>query len=163
MKRCLVITLYLIIRLFEFHATAFQFNLHQWQTIYKNGHIVATFFSTFHRYLIGNLKLVLTPLLTIEKFHPNTFAVCHVKRITVAELLCLFKPRTAFKIDKNLFKFLCRKFSSTMFCQSFTVVYLQLTFEICLKIIFFRNLDILIIHLLKCSDKSGFQCRFTLY
>ena len=33
MKRSLVITLYLVVCLFKFHATTFQFNLHKWQTI----------------------------------------------------------------------------------------------------------------------------------
>ena len=32
-KRSLVITLYLVVCLFKFHATTFQFNLHKWQTI----------------------------------------------------------------------------------------------------------------------------------
>ena len=43
-----------------------------------------------------------------------------------------------------------------MFLQPLTVVYLQLPFEIGLKIILLCNLDVLIIHLLKCGDKSGF-------
>ena len=163
MKRSLMVTLYLIVCLLEFHSTAFQLNLYQWQAVYKNSHIITAFLSALHRNLVGNLKFVLTPLLAVEKFHPDTFAVCRVKRIEVTELFRLFKARTSFKVDEYLFKLLIRKFCTPVLCQPLTVVYLQLLFEIGLKIIFLGYLDILIIHLPKRGDKSGFQCRFTLY
>ena len=70
-----MVTLYLIVSLFEFDATSFEFYLHQGQTIDKNRYIITTFFATFHRDLIGNLKLILTPMLTVKKFHPNTLSV----------------------------------------------------------------------------------------
>lgn len=72
---------YLIICLLEFHSTALQLNLNQWKPVNKNGYIITAFLSPFHRDLVGHLKLILTPLLTVEKFYPNAFAVCRVKRI----------------------------------------------------------------------------------
>ena len=44
MKGCLMITLNLIVCLFEFYTPTFQFNLNQRETIDKNRHIIATFF-----------------------------------------------------------------------------------------------------------------------
>ena len=156
MKRCLVVTLYLIICLLEFHSTALQLNLHQWKSVNKNGYIITAFLSPFHRDLVGHLKLILTPLLAVEKFYPNTFAVCRVKRIEIPEFFRFFKACSSFKIDKYLFKFLVGKLSTAMLLQPLTIMYLQLPFEIGLKIILLCNLDILIIHLLKCGDKSSF-------
>ena len=158
-----MVTLDLVVRLFEFHTPAFQFNLHQRQTVYKNGHIVAALFTAFHRDLVGNLKLVLAPLLTVEELHPDAFAVHRVKRIKATELLRLFKACASFKVNEYLVKLLIRKFGTAMLCQPLTVVYLQLPFEIGLKILLFGNLDIFIVHLLERGDKSGFQCCFTLY
>ncbi len=152
MKRCLVVTLYLIVCLFEFHATAFQLNLHQWQTIYKNGHIVAAFLSSFHCDLVGHLKFILAPLLTIKKLHPDAFAISCIKRIKFSEFLCLLKTCASFKVDEYLVKFLFRKLGATVLCQPLTVMYLQLLFEIGLKIFLLRNLDIFIVHLLKCCN-----------
>ena len=111
-----MVTLYLIIRLFEFYTPALQFNLHQWQTVYKNGHIVTALLTTLYRDLIGNLKFILTPLLPIQKFHPNTLSICRVKRIKVAEFFRLFKPRAALEVNEYLFKLLICKFSTAMFC-----------------------------------------------
>ena len=48
----------------------------RWQTVYKDGHIVTAFFASLHRYLVGNLKLILTPLLAVEELHPNALARC---------------------------------------------------------------------------------------
>ena len=102
-------------------------------------------------------------MLTVKELHPDAFAVRRVKRIEVAEFLRLFKACASLKVDEYLVKFLICKFGTAMLCQPLMVVYLQLPFEIGLKILFLGNLDIFIVHLLERGDKSGFQCRFTLY
>ncbi len=62
-----MVTLNLIVSLFQFNAATLQFNLHQRQTVDEDGHVIATFLATFNRNLIGNLKLVLTPILLVEE------------------------------------------------------------------------------------------------
>ena len=80
-KRSLVVALYLVIRLFKLHSTTLQFNLHQRQTINQKSHIITAFFASFRCDLVGNLELILTPLLPIQKFHPYTLPISHFKRI----------------------------------------------------------------------------------
>ncbi len=70
MERSLVIALYLVVCLFQFHTSALQFYLNQRQTIDKYRHIVTAFLSALNRNLIGNLKLVLTPMSTVQELHP---------------------------------------------------------------------------------------------
>ena len=70
MKRSFVITLYLVVCLFQFHTSALQFYLNQRQTIDKYRHIVTAFLSALNRNLIGNLKLVLTPVSAVQELHP---------------------------------------------------------------------------------------------
>ena len=70
MERSLVIALYLVVCLFQFHTSALQFYLNQRQTIDKYRHIVTTLLSTFNRNLIRNLKLVLTPVSAVQELHP---------------------------------------------------------------------------------------------
>ena len=123
MKRSLMVTLYLIVCLLEFHSTAFQLNLYQWQAVYKNSHIITAFLSALHRNLVGNLKFVLTPLLAVEKFHPDTFAVCRVKRIEVTELFRLFKARISFKVDEYLFSLLICQFCRRVYARALPTAY----------------------------------------
>ena len=70
MERSLVVALYLIICLFQLYASTLQFYLNQWQSVDKYCHIVTAFLSTLNRNLIGNLKLVLTPVSAVQKLHP---------------------------------------------------------------------------------------------
>ena len=70
MERSLVIALYLVVCLFQFHTSALQFYLNQRQTIDEYCHIVTAFLSTLNRDLIGNLKLVLTPVSAVQELHP---------------------------------------------------------------------------------------------
>ena len=70
MKRSFVITLYLVVCLFQFHASTLQFYLDQRQTVDKYRHIVTTLFSALNRNLIGNLELVLTPVSAVQELHP---------------------------------------------------------------------------------------------
>ena len=76
-----MIALYLIVCLLEFYTPTFQFNLNQREAIDKNRHIIAALLSSLHRNLIRYLKLVLTPLCTVKKFHPNALSVSSIKRI----------------------------------------------------------------------------------
>ena len=80
MERSLVIALYLVVCLFQFHTSALQFYLNQRQTIDKYSHIVTAFLSALNRDLIGDLKLVLTPVSAVQELHPQTFVVFQFKR-----------------------------------------------------------------------------------
>ena len=84
MKRRLVITLDLIVCLLQFHAAFLQLDLHQRKTVDENRDVVAALPMALNGYLIGNLKLVLTPLFLIEKLHPNTLAIFCFQRIEVS-------------------------------------------------------------------------------
>jgi type I restriction enzyme, R subunit len=86
MKRSFVITLYLVVCLFQFHTSALQFYLNQRQTIDKYRHIITTLLSTFNRNLIGNLKLVLTPMSAVQELHPQAFTAFHFKRKEVTQI-----------------------------------------------------------------------------
>ena len=70
MERSLVIALYLVVCLFQFHTSALQFYLDQRQTIDEYRHIVTAFLSTLNRDLIGNLILILTPVSAVQELHP---------------------------------------------------------------------------------------------
>ena len=74
-KRSLVVSLNLIVCLFQFHTTLLQLYLYQWQTIDEDGHIVAALLASFNGYLIADLKLVLAPVLLVDELNPHTFTV----------------------------------------------------------------------------------------
>ena len=163
MKRSLVIALYLVVCLFQFHTSALQFYLNQRQTIDKYRHIVSTLLSTLNRDLIGNLKLVLTPVSAVQELHPQAFTAFQFKRKEITQFLCLFKASATFKIDKYLFKLCLRKLSATKFFQFLLVVFFQLFFEIGRQVLLLFNMNILVVHLLKSIYKSVFEGCFTLY
>ena len=79
MKRSLVVTLNLVVRLFQFHATLLQLYLHQWQTIDKDGYIITALLSPLNSYLIADLKLVLAPVLFVDELNPHTFTVLQLE------------------------------------------------------------------------------------
>ena len=62
-----MITLNLIVSLFQFNAATLQFNLHQRQTVDENRDIISAFFAALNRDLIRNLKLILAPILLVEE------------------------------------------------------------------------------------------------
>ena len=70
MKRGLVIALYLVVCQFQLHTSALQFYLNQRQAVDKYRDIVTAFLSAFNGDLVGNLKLVLTPVSTVQELHP---------------------------------------------------------------------------------------------
>ena len=98
-KRCLVIALNLVVGLFQFHATFLQLYLHKWQAINKDGHIITALLPAFDGYLIGDLKLILTPLVTVQKLYPNALAVCSVKWVKVTKFLGFLETSATFKVD----------------------------------------------------------------
>ena len=51
-KRSFVVSLNLIVCLFQFHTTLLQLYLYQWQTIDEDGHIVAALLASFNGYLV---------------------------------------------------------------------------------------------------------------
>ena len=163
MKRSFVIALYLVVCLYQFHTPTLQFYLNQRQTIDEYRHIVTAFLSTFHRNLVGNLKLVLTPVSAVQELHPQAFTAFQFKRKEVTQFLCLFKASATFKVDKYLFKLRPCKFGTTQFFQLLLVVFLQLFLEIGRQVLLFFNMNILVVHLLKSGYKSVFEGSFTLY
>ena len=163
MERSLVITLYLIICLFQLYASTLQFYLNQWQSVDKYRRIVTTLFSAFNRNLIGNLELVLTPVSAVQELHPQALTAFQFKRKEVTQFLCLFKASATFKINKYLFKLRLCKFGTTQFFQFLLVVFLQLFLEIGRQVLLFFNMNILVVHLLKSGYKSVFEGSFTLY
>ena len=70
MERSFVIALYLVVCLFQLYASTLQFYLNQWQSVDKYRYIVTAFLSALNRDLIGNLKLVLTPVSAVQELHP---------------------------------------------------------------------------------------------
>ena len=148
MKRSFVIALNLVVGLFQFHATSLQFYLHQWQTIDKDGHIITALFPALDSYLIGDLKLILTPLVTVQELYPNTLAIGSVQWVKVTKFLGFLETSATFKVDEYLVKLLCRELRPSMFSQLLMIVPLQLVFEIGLQILLLSYLDVFIVHLL---------------
>ena len=163
MERSLVVALYLVVCLFQFHTSALQLYLNQWQSVDKYRHIVTAFLSALNRNLIGNLKLVLTPVSAVQELHPQAFTAFQFKRKEVSQFLCLFKASATFKIDKYLFKLRLCKFGTPQFFQLLLVVFLQLFLEIGRQVLLLFNMNILVVHLLKSIYKSVFEGSFTLY
>ncbi len=58
-----MVTLYLVVCLLQFNSTTLQLYLYQRQAIDKDCHIITAFLAPLYGNLVGNLKLVLTPLL----------------------------------------------------------------------------------------------------
>ena len=162
MERSLVVTLNLVVCLFEFHPSAFQFDLNQGQAIDEYRYIIAALFSSFHCNLIGDLKLVLAPVGTVQKLHPHPFTAFQFKRIQVAQFFGFFKTGTSFQVNQNLFKLCLCKGRTSEILQSFFIVLFKLSLEIGIQVFLFINLNIFIAHLLKSSDKSIFERCFTL-
>ncbi len=163
MKRSFVITLYLVVCLLQFHAPTLQFYLNQRQTVDEYRHVITALLSTFHRNLVGNLKLVLAPMSAIQEFHPQTFSAFQLKWKEVTKFLSLFKTGTTFEIDLYLLKFRLGKFSSTQLFQFLLIVFLQLFLKIGRQVLFLFNMNILVVHFLESIYKSIFQGSFTLY
>ena len=124
MKRCLLIALNLVVCLFQFHATSLQFYLHKRQTIDKDGHVITALFPALDSYLIGDLKLILTPLVTVQKLHPNALAVGSVQWVKVTKFLGFLETSATFKVDEYLVKLLCRELRPSMFRQLSVIVLL---------------------------------------
>lgn len=99
MKGSFVVALYLVVRLFQLHTSALQFNLNQRQTVNEYRHIITALFPSFNCNLVGNLKLVLTPMGTVQELHPQAFTTFKFKRKEVTKFLCLLKASATFKIN----------------------------------------------------------------
>lgn len=84
MERSLVVALNLVVCLFEFYSSAFQFDLNQGKAIDEYRYIIAALFPTLYGYLVGDLKFVLAPMGTVQKFYPHPFTAFQFKRIQVA-------------------------------------------------------------------------------
>ena len=75
MERGLVITLNLIVCLLELYPAFLQLNLNERESVHKDGYIIAASLAAFNSNLIGDLELVLAPMVPVKEFYPNTFAV----------------------------------------------------------------------------------------
>ena len=80
---------------------------------------------------MGNLKLVLTPVGAVQKFHPQAFSIIQFKWKEVTKFLCLFKTCATLKINQDFIKFGFSKLGTPNLFQSLPVMFLKLTFEIC--------------------------------
>ena len=97
-KRSFVVSLNLIVCLFQFYTTLLQLYLYQWQTIDENGHVITAFLSSLNGYLIADLKLVLAPVLLIDELNPHPFAVFQLEVLQVTQFLGFLKTSATFKI-----------------------------------------------------------------
>ena len=130
MERCLMISLDLIIRLLKLNSSSFKFNLHKRKSVYKDCHIIAALLPTLYSYLIGNLELILTPLLCIQERNPNYMTVLKLKIFKIAKLLRLFKASATLQMKHNLIKLSLRKRSTAKFFKSFAIVFFQLELKV---------------------------------
>ena len=65
-ERVPLITVYLVERLFQLHATPFQFDMHQWKTIDQDGHVISCVVMTAALLvLVYDLKVVVVDVLTV--------------------------------------------------------------------------------------------------
>ena len=60
---------------FQFQAAAFEFYLHQGQTVDQQGDVVAVFIAAFHGNLPGDLEMVLAPVFLLDELDINALAV----------------------------------------------------------------------------------------
>ena len=74
-KRSLMVSLNLVVCLFQFHTTLLQLYLYQWQTIDEYSHVIAALLSSLNSYLVADLKLVLAPVLLVDELNPHPFAI----------------------------------------------------------------------------------------
>ena len=75
MERGLVITLNLIVCLLELYPAFLQLNLNERESVHKDSYIIAASLAAFNSNLIGNLELVLAPMVPVKELYPDTFAV----------------------------------------------------------------------------------------
>jgi len=104
-----LIPVYLVKCLFQFDASSFQFDLHQWQTIDKDGYIVPVFVSTLHCYLSCNLKLILAPVFLFQKFKIQALAIVPFDVLFFPEYFGFVEHRTFAKDIQRFVKLFCRK------------------------------------------------------
>ena len=73
--RMALVTVGLVKGFFEFQTFAFEFYLYQWQTVDENGYIITIFIFALLTDLVGNLKLILTPKISIDKLEIEIIAI----------------------------------------------------------------------------------------
>ena len=130
-ERGLLIALNLVICLLQFYASLFEFNLNERQTIDENGDIVSAGLTTFDSNLIGYLKLVLAPMVLVEKLYPDAMpAILCLQRIEVAKLLGFFKEGAAFKINAYFLELFVREGGAPYLRQRLGVMFFKLSLEI---------------------------------
>ena len=109
MERSLVVSLYLVVCLFQFHPATLQLNLNQRKSIDKYRHIIATFLAAFYGDLVGNLVFILTPLLLVDELNPDAFPIFQLEILEITQFLGFLKTSSAFKVKQNLVKLLVWK------------------------------------------------------
>ena len=131
-----MITLYLVVGLFQLNAAFLQFNLDKRQSIDEDGDIISAFLAALNRYLVAHLELVLAPLLAIEELDPDAFAVLGVEREQVTQFLRFVETRATLKVNEDSVKLCIREMFASEFRQFFSVVLFQLSLEVGVKIRF---------------------------
>ena len=157
-----MIALNLIICLFQFHTPFLQLNLHQRQAVDQYGNIIATLTATFYRNLIGNLKFILTPFVTVEKFKPYTLSIVKLQWQQIPQFLGFLKRSAAFKIEHDLIELIICKLRSAMRRKLLGIMFFQLSFEIGYKVGFLIDFNVFIRHISEGFYQAFFQCIFAL-
>ena len=78
----------------ELQSSALELYLHQRQPVDKNGNVVAIFVTTLDSCLVGDLKLVLTPLFLVKEFYVKARAVISYQMKLVTLCLSSLKDGT---------------------------------------------------------------------
>ena len=158
-----MISLNLIICFLKFNTSSFKFNLHKRKSINKDCHIITALLPTLYGYLIGNLKLILAPLLSIQERHPYYLTILKLKILKIAKFLRLFKAGTTLQMKHDFIKLSLRKRSTAKFFKSLAIMFFQLELKVTAQILLLLNLHILIAILLQSPDQSLLQCVLALY
>ena len=162
MERGLVITLNLIVCLLELYPAFLQLNLNERESVHKDSYIIAASLAAFNSNLIGDLELVLAPMVPVKEFYPNTFAVFCFQWEKVTKLLGLLEQSTALKMDADSLKLLIGELSLAHRSQLFGVMLLELLLEVRIQVCLLLQFYILVAHVLKGGNQTILKCLFTL-
>ena len=80
--------------LFELQSSALEFYLNEREAVNKYRHIITICIITLHGCLVGDLKLVLTPLFLVKEFYVKARAVISYQMKLVTQCLSSLKDGT---------------------------------------------------------------------
>ena len=149
----------LVERLLDGNASAFQFDMHQWQSIHEDGHIVAILISALHLVLIDHLQTVVIDVGLVNQTDILRLAIIHrqVQDIALAlnHLRLILDGHLVVRDHRQQARPLC-------IAQSHIVEQLQLMAQVLQQSCLILHLHILIALSLQLSDQSLLQLSFAL-